>query len=135
MKRLTPASFSLALRAHELHRRCFADARLLQQWEDQVARVKVRPRTNLPHVLVHLGMSQHPEVLRLTALGSPSGSVMLQRLFTTLISAPSTMPALSNSQIRLQHWQAAHAKEVSRAAWTRPSPGAAQTQEAQTMDR
>ena len=35
-----------------------------------MARVKVRPKTLLPHVLVHLGMSQHPEVLRLRGLGS-----------------------------------------------------------------
>ena len=65
MKRITPATFSIAIRSHEFHRRCLKDLAMLSEWESQVKRLKTRPRKGLPHVLVHLGMSHHPDVVRL----------------------------------------------------------------------
>ena len=70
MKRINPATFALAIRAHELYRRCFRDKGMLRDWESHVGRVKRCPKKGLPDVLVHLGFSQHPEVLRLIALGA-----------------------------------------------------------------
>ena len=65
MKKINPATFSLAIRSHEFYRRCLSDGRMLAEWERQVQRLKVRPREGLPHVLLHLGFSNHPEILRL----------------------------------------------------------------------
>ena len=70
MKRINPATFALAIRAHELYRRCFRDKGMLRDWESHVGRVKRCPKKGLPDVLVHVGFSQHPEVLRLIALGA-----------------------------------------------------------------
>ena len=65
MKRISPATFSLAIRSHEFHRRCLADKQLFRVWESQVLRLKVRPRQGAPHVLMHLDFMRHPEILRL----------------------------------------------------------------------
>ena len=70
MKRISPATFSLAIRAHELYRRCFHDRTLLREWEAQVARAKKCGRKGLPQVLPQLGFTNHPEVLRIWALGA-----------------------------------------------------------------
>ena len=77
VKRITPATFSIAIRSHEFHRRCLADESMLAEWEKHVKRLKVRPRTGLPHVLLRLGMRRHPEVLRLQT-ASRSGSFKLR---------------------------------------------------------
>ena len=69
MKRARPATFSLALRSHELHRRCFQNQELLVQWENHVQSLKSVPKTGLPVLLHRVGFAQHPNVLRLQGLG------------------------------------------------------------------
>ena len=70
MKKMLPSTFSVAVRSHEFNRRCFQDLPLLEEWQRHVKRLKVNPRKGLPHVLLHLGMSCHPDVVRLASLDS-----------------------------------------------------------------
>ena len=64
MKRISPATFSLALRSHEFHRRCVSTLPMLAEWEAHVLRLKKHPRRGLPNALLQLGFAHHPEVLR-----------------------------------------------------------------------
>ena len=69
MKKIRPATFSLAIRSHEFHRRCMKQKSILLEWERHVALLKSVPKRGLPSLLHHVGFALHPNVLRLQRLG------------------------------------------------------------------
>ncbi|CAE7909467.1 retm [Symbiodinium microadriaticum] len=79
MKKALPASFSIAIRSHEYHRRCMTDSTMLAEWEKHVHGLKINPRKGdaIPHVIMHLGMTNHPDIVRLRSQ-SQSGRVKMR---------------------------------------------------------
>ena len=64
MKRISPASFSLAIRSHEFHRRCLNNAEMLSEWQQHVLRLKRCSKHGYPYVVDMLGFADHPEIQR-----------------------------------------------------------------------
>ncbi|OLP74229.1 hypothetical protein AK812_SmicGene46297, partial [Symbiodinium microadriaticum] len=64
MKRISPATFSLAIRSHEFYRRCLNNAEMLSEWQKHVLRLKKTSRHGYPYVIDMLGFAQHPEIHR-----------------------------------------------------------------------
>ena len=69
VKKIRPATFSLAIRSHEFHRRCVKQKSNLLEWERHVALLKSVPKRGLLSLLHHVGFALHPNVLRLQRLG------------------------------------------------------------------
>ena len=69
MKRVRPATFSLALRSHEFHRRCLLNKSLLLEWENHVHRLKSVPKFGLPVLVHHVGFALHPNIVRILQQG------------------------------------------------------------------
>ena len=70
MKKIRPATFSLAVRSHEFHRRCLRNKELLLDWEKHVKSLKSVPKQGLPVLVRRIGFAAHSNVLRLQRLGA-----------------------------------------------------------------